>query len=145
MGRVDVQEDAMSFEIKPPDPIGASNAPLQDAAATQRAEPGRFSRVYELEEARRRRADDLRPIAGDRIPADVWDEVDRAAELVETMQADGRRVMFDQDRLTGRVVASLLGPDGSISPVSLSDAVDPGALAAQIEDGGAQASGGGLA
>jgi hypothetical protein len=136
----------MSFEIKPPDPIGGPNGPLQNTPATQRAEPGRFSRVYELEEARRRRADDIRPIAGDRIPADVWAEVDRAADLVEALHADGRRVMFDQDRLTGRVVASLLGPDGAISPVPLADAVDPGALAAHVDDaGGAQAAGGGTA
>jgi hypothetical protein len=145
MGREDVQEDAMSFEIKPPDPIGATNAPLQDSLATQRAEPGRFSRVDELEEARRRRAEVVRPLAGDPIPPDVWDEVDRAAELVESLHADGRRVMFDLDRLTGRVVASLLGPDGSIAPVSLSDAVDPAALAAQVDDGGARAPGGGAA
>jgi hypothetical protein len=89
------------------------------------AEGGTFARVYELEEARRRRDVPLPPIAGDRIPTEVWDEVEAASRLFDQLKAEGRHVMFDNDRLTGRVVASLLEPDGVISHLPLTQAVDP--------------------
>jgi hypothetical protein len=127
----------MSFEIRPPGVPGGPDAtpPVPRGSSQQTSAVGRFARVYELEEARRRRAADLQPIAGDRIPAEVWDEVDRASRLFDQMQADGRRVMFDTDRLTGSVVASLLEPDGATSPVQLGDAVDPSALAQRLNLG----------
>jgi hypothetical protein len=84
-----------------------------------------FARVYELEEARRRRAIPIPPIAGDKIPPEVWDEVEAAAKLFDQLKGEGRQVMFDNDRLTGKVVASLLEPDGAISNVPLAQAVDP--------------------
>lgn len=128
----------MSFDVRPPGWGGA--APIDDMAARIASErtagPNRFARVYELEEARVRRAHEIPPLAGDRIPDDVWDEVDAAARLFEELRADGRQMMFDTDRLSGRVVASLLEEDGSITPVTLSDAVDPGAATRSSQPGG---------
>jgi hypothetical protein len=117
----------MNFDVRGPGEPGAYDATQRPAPAPRPSAAG-FARVYELQEARARRAADQPPIAGDRIPAEVWDEVDAAARLVEQLHAEGRRVMFDSDRLNGRVVASLLEPDGALEPVALQDAVDPGAL-----------------
>jgi hypothetical protein len=123
----------MSFDVRPPGWAGAT--PIDDMtariASERTAAPTRFARVYELEEARVRREHEIPPMVGDRIPDDVWDEVDAAARLFESLRADGRQMMFDTDRLTGKVVASLLEEDGSITPVALSDAVDPGVAAQQ--------------
>lgn len=123
----------MSFSIRPPDggPIGIGSGP---PPAPPKPEPARtegptFARVYALEEARRRREVPLPPIAGDRIPSEVWDEVESAAKLVEQLASRGQRVAFDSDRLTGKVVASLISdaPTGQAgAPVRLSDVVDPG-------------------
>ncbi len=94
--------------------------------APERTRPtNAFARVYELEEARRRREIPILPIAGDRIPDEVWDEVDAAARLFDQLRAEGRRVVFDTDRLSGKVVASLLDADGGSEAMPLTDAVDP--------------------
>lgn len=122
----------MSFDVRPPGWTGAQQIDQLTAriASERTAAPDKtFARVYELEEARSRRAHDIPQLVGDRIPDDVWEEVDAAARLFEHLRADGRQMMFDTDRLTGRVVASLLEEDGSITPVPLADAVDPGATA----------------
>jgi hypothetical protein len=100
----------------------------QSAAKTERPAPGNaFARVYELEEARRRRGMHIQPMAGDRIPDEVWDEVDAAARLFDRLHAEGSRVVFDTDRLSGRVVASLLDSEGGQKALPLTDAVDPAA------------------
>lgn len=130
----------MSFDVRPTPPgPAAPYGPAQPVRAydatgrstgTQAAPSttsARFSRVYELEEARRRQDVGPARMPGDRIPEDVWDEVDAAAQLFENLHADGRRMVFDTDRLSGRVVASLLDADGSTTPVPLTDAVDPSA------------------
>ena len=51
--------------------------------------------------------------------------MDAAARLVEQLETEGKRMRFDTDRLSGRVVASLLHPDGAIAPLALADAVSP--------------------
>jgi hypothetical protein len=119
----------MSFDVRPPGWTGAQPIDTLTARiATERsAAPQRFERVYALEEARVRRQHEIPPMIGDNIPEDVWQEVDAAAQLFETLQAEGRQMMFDADRLSGRVVASLLEEDGSITSVPLTDAVDPSA------------------
>lgn len=138
----------MSFSIRPPDsgPLGGIGAGLPSApprTETAKADGPTFARVYALEEARRRRDVPLPPITGDRIPSEVWDEVDRAARLVEQLADRGQRVSFDNDRLTGKVVATLIdeqtplapaGPGMGIArpttnglPLQLSDVVDPSA------------------
>jgi hypothetical protein len=121
----------MSFEIQPPGVPGAydSTGRPSSAAPVSSAAPGRFARVYELEEARRRRADHQPEMTNDRIPDEVWDEVDRAADLVSKMASQGRSMMFDSNRLTGQVVAKLLEPDGTASQVDLKTVVDPQAMA----------------
>jgi len=118
----------MTFDVRGPGQAGAPDTTPR-VVPPRRAAAGAFARVYELQEARARRVADQPPVAPDHIPDEVWREVDAAASLFEEMHAEGRRVMFDTDRLTGRVVASLLEPDGAIEPVALQDAVDPGALA----------------
>jgi hypothetical protein len=115
----------MSFDVRPPDQPGAYDATARIAPAPKAAAAS-FARVYELQEARARRQAEQLPIAGDRIPAEVWDEVDAAARLFEHLRADGRRMMFDTDRLTGKTVASLLEADGSIQPLTLTEAVEAG-------------------
>lgn len=132
----------MSFDIRPPTPGPAvpygPAQPVRGYDATGRpagtqgpSAPAstRFSRVYELEEARRRQETGPARMPGDRIPDDVWDEVDAAAQLFENLHADGRRMVFDTDRLSGRVVASLLDSDGSATQVPLADVVDPSSSA----------------
>ena len=126
----------MSFTIRPPDGGPGIGIGPQLPGPQRQAEPARvdgpsFARVYELEEARRRRDVPLPPIAGDRIPAEVWDEVETAARLVEDLAARGQRVSFDTDRLTGRVVASLIDDRPALPdqrPLSLSDVVDPASV-----------------
>lgn len=116
----------MSFDVQPPGPGGVG--PVYDSYTRLSAgapQSGRFARVYELEEARRRQDAGIPELVNDRIPDDVWDEVDAAARLVERLQAQGRQLVFDTDRLSGSVVASLLEPDGTTTPVSLTDVVDP--------------------
>jgi hypothetical protein len=136
MGGAQVQEDrSMSFPIGTPPGVGTGAYDVTGRAATPAAPPADaagFARVYELEEARRRRAVPVPPIAGDRIPAEVWDEVEAAAKLFDQLQGEGRQVMFDSDRLTGKVVASLLEPNGAISNVPLTQAVDPQAAGPAI-------------
>lgn len=118
----------MSFPIGTPP--GVTPGVHDISARTARPEtaapkgPG-FARVYELEEARRRRDVGVGPMAGDRIPDDVWQEVEAASRLFDQLKSEGRQVMFDNDRLTGKVVASLLDADGAVSNVPLSRAVDP--------------------
>lgn len=111
-------------------PPGVHTGPYDTTARgdvkTERPVPGTaFARVYELEEARRRRDVNIQPMPGDRIPDEVWDEVDAAARLFDRLHAEGSRVVFDTDRLSGRVVASLLDSDGGKQAMPLSDAVDP--------------------
>ncbi|MCW3041029.1 MAG: hypothetical protein JWM31_2934 [Solirubrobacterales bacterium] len=103
----------------------ASRAPAPGVPGTPGTGGPTFARVYELEEARRRRDVPIPRIAGDRIPAEVWDEVEAAAKLFDQLKAEGRQVMFDNDRLSGKVVASLLGPDGAVDRLPLTQAVDP--------------------
>jgi hypothetical protein len=128
----------MSFDVRPTDTNGTYDASgrVVPAPADEVAE-GRFARVYELEQARGRHDAPATRVSADRIPDEVWDEVDAAARLVEQLETEGKRMMFDTDRLSGRVVASLLHPDGEITPLALTDAVTP-ERAAHAADGGAE-------
>ena len=88
--------------------------PVQGSRPTQ---TGEFARVFDLAEARRRRM-----TRADRIPDEVWEDIDRAGELADDLAARGQQVRFDTHRLTGRVVASLCDTDGRLlRPVSLRD------------------------
>ena len=59
------------------------------------------------------------------IPAEVWDQVDAASRLAESLHAEGRSVRFDVHKLDGGVVASLVDDSGALlRPLLLEDVVD---------------------
>lgn len=67
------------------------------------------------------------------IPADVWDQVDAAARLAESLHSEGRAVRFDVHKLDGGVVASLVDEEGGmLRPLLLGDVVDVGRLTHEI-------------
>jgi len=67
------------------------------------------------------------------IPAEVWDQVDAASRLAESLHADGRGVRFDVHKLDGDVVASLVDEDGGmLRPLLLTDVIDVDKLAHEL-------------
>jgi hypothetical protein len=59
------------------------------------------------------------------IPAEVWDQVDAASRLAESLHTEGRAVRFDVHKLDGGVVASLVDDTGAVlRPLLLGDVVD---------------------
>lgn len=57
----------------------------------------------------------LRPRpAADPMPVDVWAEVEAANRLFEDLAADGRRIVFDDGHLDGRLVISLCDLEGRV-------------------------------
>jgi hypothetical protein len=67
------------------------------------------------------------------IPAEVWDQVDAASRLAESLHDQGRSVRFDVHKLDGGVVASLVDDDGGLlRPLLLDDVVDIGRLARKL-------------
>jgi hypothetical protein len=67
------------------------------------------------------------------IPAEVWDQVDAAARLAESLHAEGRGVRFDVHKLDGDVVASLVDEDGGmLRPLLLADVIDVDKLAHEL-------------
>jgi hypothetical protein len=88
-----------------------------------------FARVFDLAAARRRRL-----TGPERIPDEVWADIDRAGQLADDLAARGQHVRFESHRLTGRVVVSLCDTDGRLlRPLSLRDLLgtepDPSAAA----------------
>jgi hypothetical protein len=95
---------------------GQRATPRADQRASS-APAGEFGRVFDLAAARRRRMS-----GPDRIPDEVWADINRAGELAEDLAARGQHVRFESHRLTGRVVASLCDSDGRrLRPLSLHD------------------------
>lgn len=67
------------------------------------------------------------------IPAEVWDQVDAASRLAESLHSEGRAVRFDVHKLDGGVVASLVDEEGGmLRPLLLEDVVDVGRLTHEI-------------
>jgi hypothetical protein len=67
------------------------------------------------------------------IPAEVWDQVDAAGRLAQSLHEQGRGVRFDVHKLDGNVVASLVDVDGGLlRPLLLTDVVDPAKLASEL-------------
>ena len=67
------------------------------------------------------------------IPAEVWDEIDAAARLAESLHAEGQGVRFDVHKLDGDVVASLVDEDGGmLRPLLLTDVIDVDKLAHEL-------------
>jgi hypothetical protein len=76
-----------------------------------------------------------RPIEGvtPPIPAEVWDQVDAASRLAESLHSEGRAVRFDVHKLDGGVVASLVDDEGGLlRPLLLEDVVDVGRLSDEL-------------
>ena len=89
----------------------------QPKAGARATQAGEFARVFDLAEARRRRM-----TGPDRIPDEVWDDINRAGQLADDLAARGQQVRFDTHRLTGRVVASLCDTQGRLlRPVALGE------------------------
>lgn len=98
-------------------PAGAkvSRLPSRSAPPTEPAPGGRLADVYELP-ARDRGVSD--------VPASVWDEVDRAAQIAADLDAMGRSVRFTRAVSGGRVRAELVhGTDNVLRPVSLGEVI----------------------
>lgn len=67
------------------------------------------------------------------IPNEVWDQVDAASRLAESLHQQGRGVRFDVHKLDGDVVASLVDEDGGLlRPLLLGDVVDVDKLAHEL-------------
>jgi hypothetical protein len=67
------------------------------------------------------------------IPAEVWDQIDAAARLAESLHAQGQGVRFDVHKLDGDVVASLVDEDGGmLRPLLLTDVIDVDKLAHEL-------------
>ena len=85
------------------------------ARATANSSTSGFCKVYEIETARRARSA--------RIPDEVRDEMEAAAELYERLLDEGRQIRFDQIR--GRIMASLCDLDGNlIHPLTLAEVLE---------------------
>lgn len=109
----------MSFDVTPlraalyPVPMTANERtppPAPPVARPQAATPPAFADVLHFETARANRESRR---AGE-IPSDVWEEVEAANRLFDELQADGRRVVFDNGRLNGRLVISLCDLEGRV-------------------------------
>lgn len=83
-----------------------------------RFQEGQLAQVYDLAAARERRAArqaaEVAPTREDEIPADVWAEVEAANRLFEDLQSDGRRIVFDDGHLDGRLVIALCDLEGRV-------------------------------
>ena len=67
------------------------------------------------------------------IPAEVWDQIDAAARLAESLHAHGQGVRFDVHKLDGDVVAALVDEDGGmLRPLLLTDVIDVDKLAHEL-------------
>jgi hypothetical protein len=67
------------------------------------------------------------------IPPEVWDQLDAAARLAESLHAQGQGVRFDVHKLDGDVVASLVDEDGGmLRPLLLTDVIDVDKLAHEL-------------
>lgn len=110
--------------------------PISSSAPAAADESTQLASVYDLAAARERRE---RRLAGE-IPAEVWAEVEAANRLFEDLESEGRRIVFDDTRLDGRLVVSLCDLEGRIlrlvdpdevvaGPVAVPEARDEGGAA----------------
>ena len=107
--------------------------PSMSAPETPDAQ-GPPARVYDLAAARERRE---RRVAGE-IPAEVWAEVEAANRLFEELEAEGRRIVFDDTRLDGPLIVSLCDLEGRILRlVGADEVVGATTVDDALHDGGA--------
>lgn len=92
-------------------PINGSGAiePPGGPTGLRCAEAGRFARVIEIEDARRRRM-----TGPDQIPDEVWTDMARAAQLADELAARGQALRFDTHDLQGKVVTTLCDSEGAV-------------------------------
>jgi hypothetical protein len=111
----------MSFDVSP---LAGS---LSAASAVDRARAARGSDRASFSDAVAGAGTSTPP-----IPSEVWDQVDAAARLAESLHAEGRAVRFDVHKLDGGVVASLVDEGGLLRPLLLEDVVDVGRLTHEL-------------
>lgn len=87
--------------------------------ATEKTDAGNgFAKVYDLAKARRGVPD---------VPREVWDEVDRAAQVASDLEAQGRMIRFHAPEGNGRMRAELVDADGRVvRPLSLGEIITIG-------------------
>lgn len=83
--------------------------PHREPVGVRATDTGRFARVIEIEEARRRRM-----TGADRIPEEVRADMARAAQLADDLAARGQAVRFDVHGITGKVAATLCDDTGAV-------------------------------
>ena len=94
--------------------LAAARAKRPARRVTAKTSTSAICKVYEIETARRARSA--------RIPDEVREEMEAAAELYERLLDEGRQIRFDQIR--GRVMASLCDLEGNlIQPLTLREAI----------------------
>jgi hypothetical protein len=90
------------------------------------------ARIYDFAQARARR-DATR---ADAIPSDVWAEIEAANRLFEELEASGRRIVLDDERLDGRLVIELCDLEGRmLRAVPPTDLVAGDVFGAPRDDG----------
>jgi hypothetical protein len=90
------------------DPVAVPEPPASPPAGVSGTGAADFARVFEMEEARRKRA------GVDAIPDEVYADISRAADLVDELYASGRSVRFGTHSLSKRIVADLVDADGGV-------------------------------
>lgn len=106
----------MRFDVAPTGKV-AHLPPRPPATEKPEATSG-FAKVYDLAKARRGVPD---------VPREVWDEVDRAAQVAADLEATGRVVHFRAPKDGGRVRAELCDAQGnSLRPLSLGEVISIG-------------------
>jgi hypothetical protein len=111
----------MSFDVSP---IAGLPAAASSVDRTRRSAPNQPASFADAASSSR---------TAPAIPAEVWDQVDAASRLAESLHDQGRSVRFDVHKLDGGVVASLVDDDGGLlRPLLLDDVVDIGRLARKL-------------
>jgi hypothetical protein len=113
-GSQDFERTQMEIDARNGIGVAGTAGPVRESDP---APAGEFARVFDLADVRRRRM-----TGPDRIPDEVWDDINRASELADDLASRGQHVRFETHRLTGRVVATLCDQDGrSLRALSLRD------------------------
>ena len=108
----------MSFDVGRPQGATVSQLTPRIRTGQPVQDTGGFAQVYDLAKVRRGAPD---------VPAGVWDEVDRAANIAADLEAMGRTIRFSEPDEGGRVRAELCDHNGNVlRPISLGEIVSIG-------------------
>jgi hypothetical protein len=95
--------------------LAAARAKRLGRRVTTKSSTPDFCKVYDIETARQAR--------NARIPDEVYEEMEAAAELYEQLFDEGRQIRFAN--VGGRVIAALCSLDGQvIRPLTLLEAIE---------------------